>query len=220
MKRHVLAGGAWIDEDRSWLSQDDADAILGDLIAQESWGQYPIKVFGKDVMQPRLITWAGDLPYRYSSQTLAPRGYSPLVADLTRRVSEAVGVGFNHVLLNRYRNGKDHMGYHADDERELGLNPVIAALSLGVTRRFVLHQKKNRRKQRRYRLVHGSLLVMGGTIQHTWRHAVPKMSAVQGERINLTFRYLLGPPGCRSGSSRTDKARAESSENTPSTPSA
>ena len=76
MKRHTLAGGAWIDEDRTWLASDEANAMLRDLIANESWGQYPIKVFGKDVMQPRLITWAGDLPYRYSSQTLEPRAAS------------------------------------------------------------------------------------------------------------------------------------------------
>ena len=198
MKRHTLAGGAWIDEDRTWLASDEANAMLRDLIANESWGQYPIKVFGKDVMQPRLITWAGDLPYRYSSQTLEPRAASPLLAQLTERVSEVAGVPFNHVLLNRYRDGKDHMGYHADDERELGLNPVIAAISLGATRRFILHQKKNRRRQRRYRLVHGSLLVMGGTIQHTWRHALPGCNTCSEPRINLTFRRLLGPPGWRS----------------------
>jgi alkylated DNA repair dioxygenase AlkB len=102
---------------------------------------------------------------------------------------------FNHAVLNRYRDGGDHMGWHADDERELGQDPLIAALSLGAVRPFQLSPKRKRRTVRTLNLASGSLLVMGGALQHTWYHGVPVDRSASGERINLTFRKLLGPPG-------------------------
>jgi alkylated DNA repair dioxygenase AlkB len=196
-KRDDLPGDAWIDYDPNWIASDRASELLQQLLDELAWEQRPIMVFGKPVMQPRLIAWAGELPYRYSGQTLEVLPISGVLAQLTHAVSEAVGVPFNHVLGNRYRDGKDSMGWHADDERELGRQPVIAALSLGVGRKFMLHRKRNKRQKRHYTLSHGSLLVMGGACQHTWRHAVPKMTVVTDERINLTFRLLKGPPGWR-----------------------
>ena len=196
-KHAELPGDAWIDYAPGWIEPEQGRDLLQRLIDELPWEQRPINAFGKEVMQPRLIAWAGSLPYRYSGQTLEPRPLEGVLQELTSAVSEAVGAPFNHVLGNRYRDGRDHMGWHADDERELGRNPVIAALSLGVRRKFVLHRKRNKRQKRHYELAHGSLLVMGGACQHTWRHAVPKMGAVQGERINLTFRLLKGPPGWR-----------------------
>ncbi len=196
-KRDEMPGDAWVDYARGWIERDDATLLLDRLIEELDWQQRPIRVFGKDVMQPRLITWAGETPYRYSGQTLEPIPLDGILAELNAAVSEACGVPFNHVLGNRYRDGRDHMGWHADDERELGRQPIIAALSLGVRRKFVLHRKRNKRQKRHYELAHGSLLVMGGACQHTWRHTVPKMTNLVGERINLTFRLLKGPPGWR-----------------------
>jgi alkylated DNA repair dioxygenase AlkB len=154
-------------------------------------------VAGREIPQPRLMDWAGALPYRYSGQTLPPRELSPRLAALLARVAQATQAEFNHVVVNRYRDGRDTIGFHADDEPELGRSPLIASISLGAVRRFVLERKGRRRSRKNLRLGHGSLLVMGGTCQHTWYHAVPKDAECQKERLNLTFRLLKGPPGWR-----------------------
>lgn len=199
MQNFELSDGAFTTYDEEWLPRHVADAVLQTLTNEASWEQRPINMFGREIMQPRLISWAGDLPYRYSGQTLPPRAMTPVLEALTLRVQQVVGKPFNHVLLNRYRDGQDCMGMHADDEGELGRNPVIAALSLGVERDFVLAPREHRRRKekKRFALRHGSLLVMAGTIQHSWRHGVPRMNGVQGERINVTWRWLKGPPGWR-----------------------
>jgi alkylated DNA repair dioxygenase AlkB len=200
MQRKDLGRGAWMDIDQRWLDEDDATALLTELIDTE-WVQRPILVFGREIMQPRLISWAGELPYKYSGQTLPIRPLTDTLSKLCRAASDAADTEFNHVLLNRYRDGNDHMSYHADNEPELGKDPVIGALSVGFPRYFRL-RRKDKRRNHKVLLRHGSLLVMGGNIQHTWRHAVPKMAHAEGERINITFRRLLGPPGWRSKDAR------------------
>ncbi|TNE85603.1 MAG: alpha-ketoglutarate-dependent dioxygenase AlkB [Deltaproteobacteria bacterium] len=189
-----LTHGAWIAYDAQFLAPDEADAALAALLEELAWEQRANVVFGKEVVQPRLSAWAGAIPYRFSGQTLEPRAPSPTLAALSERVVDAVGHAFNHVVINRYRDGSDWIARHADNERELGYRPLIAALSLGATRRFELYRKKGRRTERK-RLTHGSLLVMGGSCQHTWRHALPKDPACTDERLNLTWRTLHGPPG-------------------------
>ena len=191
--RKELGAGAWYAYTPSWLEAAEARALHAQLREQVIWEERAIVMFGRQILQPRLVGWAGALPYRYSGQTLEPRAAPPVLAALTERVSEAVGVPFNHVLLNRYRDGRDHMGRHADDEPELGREPVIAAISLGAHRRFRL-EKKGQRVKRTLDLRHGSLLVMGGTIQHRWYHAVLKEPGCDQERINVTFRWLQRPP--------------------------
>lgn len=193
-----LLRGAWVDLAEDWV--DEVDAVFERLKAELQWEQRPIRVFGKEQMQPRLIGWAGELGYKYSGQTLEPRAWTPTVRALTERVSALTGTAFNHVLLNRYRDGMDMMGKHADNEPELGKDPLIAAISLGASRPFVLWPKDKRAKKsdkKTIRLEHGQLLVMGGNIQHTYRHGVPRVSGLREERINLTFRLLRGPPGWR-----------------------
>lgn len=195
-----LGHGAWTLYDPAWLSPEAAEALRLTLVRELEWEQRAIVALGKEVMQPRLIAWAGELAYHYSGQTLEPRPVPDCLAPVLERVRAELGEPFNHVLLNRYRDGHDRMSNHADNEPELGKDPTIAAVSLGVTRRFTLtpKDKRDRRKRRSLQLLDGSLLVMGGTLQHRWRHAVPAMPEVQGERINLTFRTLRGPPGWRS----------------------
>ena len=176
--RTELGRGAFYDYDATWLSEDEARDLFGELIETIPWEQRAIRVFGREVMQPRLIGWAGDVPYRYSGQTLEPRPIPAPLKPILSAVRAACNVPFNHILLNRYRDGHDNMGMHADNERELGRNPVIAALSLGTARRFVLRPKNRNAKHRaRLTLDDGSLLVMGGNTQHTWRHGVPKQKA-------------------------------------------
>ena len=190
-----LGAGAWLDYLPDFTPVPDADRVLAALRAELAWEQREIVLFGRAVLQPRLIAWTGTLPYRYSGQTLEPRVATRTTAALLDRVIEHTGVPFNHVLLNRYRDGADSIGLHADDEPELGRDPVVATLSLGATRRFVV---KPRRKHlgpgHSIDVDHGSLLVMGGTCQRHYVHGVPRQAAATGERISLTFRRVLRAP--------------------------
>ena len=196
--RIELGGGAWVEYRAGWIGPLDADRTLAALRDELAWEQREIVLFGRRVLQPRLIAWAGSLGYRYSGQTLEPRVATPTTAALLARVVEHARVPFNHVLVNRYRDGADSIGLHADDEPELGRDPVVATLSFGATRRFVL---KPRRAQlgpsHALDVEHGSLLVMGGTCQRHYVHGVPREARAAGERISLTFRRLLSTPSAR-----------------------
>jgi alkylated DNA repair dioxygenase AlkB len=193
--RIPLTAGAWLDYDAEWLPTDEADDALACLRRELDWEQREIVLFGRRILQPRLIAWAGDLAYRYSGQTLEPRPFTPTARGLLANVSARAGMTFNHVLVNRYRSGEDSMGLHSDDEPELGPDPLVAIVSLGTARRLVV---KPRRKQDRERhdlsLGHGALLVMGGTCQRHYVHGIPRQAGRQGERISLTFRHLLREP--------------------------
>ena len=190
-----LAAGTWVEYVLGWMGATEADGLLARLREEPAWEQREIVLFGRRVLQPRLIAWAGSLGYRYSGQTLEPREPTPPTAALMARVSERTGVPFNHVLLNCYRDGSDRIGLHADNEPELGLNPIVATLSLGATRRFVLKPRRpDHGPSRSLELHHGSLLVMGGACQRHYVHGVPRQSAAAGERISLTFRRLLRAP--------------------------
>jgi alkylated DNA repair dioxygenase AlkB len=199
--RTELTLGAWYELHEAWLAPADSARWQADLVRELRWEQRHIVLFGKPLLQPRLIAWAGELPYRYSGQTLEPRPWpaalAARLAELCARVSEASGAAFNHVLVNRYRDGKDSMGYHADAEPELGADPVVSTLSLGQTRRFLLRAERRARGERALALPlsAGSLLVMGGTCQRHYRHAIAREEAAAvGERLSLTFRRLLQAP--------------------------
>lgn len=190
-----LAGNSWVHYDPGWLAADEADRLLADCRSDLSWEQREIELFGRRILQPRLIAWGGALPYRYSGRTLEPRALPPVLAELMERVARAAGARFNHVLANRYRDGNDSMGLHADNEPELGEDPVVATVSLGDARRFVLTPKKRSRgAARELSPGHGALLVMGGECQRRYRHGVPRTRRPVGERISLTFRLLLHAP--------------------------
>lgn len=195
--RVALDPESWYDYYPGWLNETDATALQVHLTAALPWEHRSIFVFGREVPQPRLIAWAGDQPYRYSGQTLPERAWTERLRALNAQVEATAGHTFNHVLVNRYRDGHDRMGKHADDEPELGLCPLIASISLGARRRFVFHPKNPRGRKRVVWLEHGSLLIMGGTCQHRWYHSLPGATQLQEERINLTFRLLHGPPGWR-----------------------
>jgi alkylated DNA repair dioxygenase AlkB len=193
--RIPLARGAWLDHDPAWLSEDDADAALTALRGELEWEQREIVLFGRRILQPRLIAWAGEVGYRYSGQTLEPRAFTPAARRLLERVRAEAGAPFNHVLVNRYRTGEDSMGLHADDEPELGPDPRVATVSLGAGRRFLVKPRRKEDGPRQdLELGHGALLVMGGTCQRHYVHGVPRQASVTGERISLTFRRLLRAP--------------------------
>ena len=194
--RIALASGAWLEHEPGWIGPDEAPAALCALRDELDWEQREIVLFGRPVLQPRLIAWAGELGYRYSGQTLPPRPFTPALARLLDRVRARTGEPFNHVLANRYRDGGDSMGFHADDEPELGRDPVVAIVSLGTARRLAVKPRRGRGDPgHAFDLGHGALLVMGGTCQRHYVHGVPRQPSVQGERISLTFRRLLRAPG-------------------------
>jgi alkylated DNA repair dioxygenase AlkB len=191
-----LALGAWLEIEPGWIPPPDADRLLAALREELPWEQREIVLYGKRIMQPRLIAWGGERPYRYSGQTLEPRPLSPHLLPVMESVQQRTHVPFNHVLVNRYRDGLDSMGFHADDESELGENPLVATVSLGATRRFVLRPRRGRDfEPLAYELEHGSLLIMGGTCQRQYHHGIPRQPSVREERMSLTFRWLRADPG-------------------------
>src|SRR5262249_4942967 len=142
---------------------------------------------------PRLTAWYADpgIRYTYSGVTHQPLAWPDFVLPVKAKIEQGASQPFNSLLLNYYRSGKDSIGFHADDEPELGTNPLIASLALGATRSFILKHNQTREKVT-IDLTHGSLLIMAGTCQHFWKHGIPKTETEVGERINLTFRKTYG----------------------------
>jgi alkylated DNA repair dioxygenase AlkB len=176
-----------------FLPTPDATAVLEALASGPGWEQHRLMLFGRERLTPRLCAWYGDpdARYAYSGKALEPLPWTAPLAALRERLEVALGVRFNSVLANLYRNGADSMGWHSDDEASLGPQPVIASLSLGATRRFMLrHRRRRDVPPMSLLLEHGSLLLMVGDTQRHWHHAVPKTRQPVGTRINLTFRHV------------------------------
>lgn len=178
--------------DSAWLDPAFADLVQRALRVEVNWRQDVLNTPGGQVPFPRLTAWQGDpgAVYVYSGVRNTPSPWTSTVLMLRDRLQEKLGAKFNSVLLNCYRGGVDSMGWHADDEPELGNEPVIASVSLGATRTFELRHRKKALPWERYALAAGSLLVMKGTTQENWLHRVPKEPNAHGERINLTFRWV------------------------------
>lgn len=174
-----------------WLSPEQAQRCYQQLAQQLNWQQPAIKIFGKAVLIPRQQVWMGDphCSYKYSGVLFEPEPWHPLVWQLTDWVNQLCQTRFNSVLLNWYADGQQHMGWHSDDEAELGQNPQIASLSLGQQRFFDL-KHKNLGTQLKLELGDGALLLMAGQCQQYWQHRVPKMASATKGRINLTFREI------------------------------
>lgn len=157
------------------------------------WKHEAIRMFGKMVMQPRFTAWYGDegKSYTYSGLKMNPLPWNDGLFQLKTKIEELVQSSFNSVLLNFYRDGNDHMGWHSDNEPELGKNPIIASLNLGASRRFLFRRNSNHTEKVEVSLNHGSLLLMKGQTQHFWQHSLPKQAKSNSIRINLTFRTIL-----------------------------
>ncbi|WP_233855605.1 alpha-ketoglutarate-dependent dioxygenase AlkB family protein [Paraburkholderia sp. HD33-4] len=180
-----------VDWHPDWLAPAEAERLLARVIDEVQWRQDMMGTPAGRVALPRLTAWQGepDAVYVYSGIRNVPQAWTPAVAELKAAAEATSGARFNSVLLNRYRSGADSMGWHADREPELGRQPVIASVSLGVARRFDLQHNRSGVVQS-FSLKGGSLLVMKGDTQAQWRHRVPKEPRVSGERINLTFRWV------------------------------
>jgi len=175
----------------SFFSKVESDFYLKDLTDNILWKQESMNMYGKRINFPRLTAWYGenDKPYSFSGITLNPLPWSTNLLEIKNRIEPKAGVIFNSVLLNRYRDGNDSISWHTDAEPELGRNPVIASVNFGETRNFQLRHIETKEKIE-IELVHGSLLIMQGELQHFWQHQVPKTSRKVKERINLTFRVI------------------------------
>lgn len=171
-------------------------SVLDELISSVPWQAESVMLRGQRYPQPRLIAWYGDLgcSYTYSGLTLSPLPWSDTLLDLRNRVEKVTTTRFNSVLLNYYRDHRDSMGLHSDDEPELGPAPVIASLSLGEQRTFILRHRRDRQQRAvRIELASGSVLLMKGETQKNWRHGIDKQSRPCGPRVNLTFRRIILP---------------------------
>lgn len=170
----------------------DSDRLFADLHQHVAWKQEQVKLFGKRIDQPRLCAWYGDAgaTYTYSGIHLVPNPWTPPLNEIKTAIETALGVPFNSVLVNLYRDQRDTVSWHSDDEHGLGHNPTIASVSFGAARTFQFKHKTDRTLRRAVELTHGSLLVMADGTQTNWLHRIPRTTRVLGPRINLTFRLM------------------------------
>lgn len=176
-----------------FLGENEASELYDILLSKTPWRQDKIKLFGRKINIPRLQAWYGenDATYQYSGIQLEPMGWTSELLALKERVESETNTVFNSALVNLYRTGQDSNSWHADNEPELGSDPVIASLSLGATRRFKLRHNNERKTFIDLELNHGSLLIMAGSTQSCWKHCLPKTAREISPRINLTFRKII-----------------------------
>lgn len=175
-----------------WIEPDKALELFGFLKESIPFTQESLVLFGKEKMQPRLLSYHGDSEavYSYSGRRYEPKPWTAELKRIRDRLESESVYRFNAVLVNYYRDGNDSMGFHADDERELGRYPVVATVSLGAERTFVLKPKDGGEERERVSLKNGSLLIMRGDTQHVWKHGIPKQPSKTDGRISLTFRRV------------------------------
>lgn len=176
---------------REFYSKPQADRLFQQLLTEITWQQEQLQIYGRLVDVPRLMCWYGDpgAHYRYSGSDHAPHPWTPTLSLIKTDIETICDYQFNSVMANLYRDGRDSMGCHADDEKELGINPLIASLSLGENRLLRFRQKRGK-KTLEIELGNGDLLIMAGELQHHWRHELPKTRKTKQARINLTFRRI------------------------------
>jgi len=175
----------------NYFSQADSNRLLKSLTDNILWQQDQIKMYGKTINLPRLTAWYGadDLTYTYSGIQMKPNAWTADLLEIKNKIEQEAKVEFTGVLLNLYRNGRDSMAWHCDDEPELGKNPVIGSVSFGATRTFRFRHLQDKIVEK-VALSHGSFILMQGATQHNWEHEIPKTSKPLSPRINLTFRVI------------------------------
>lgn len=182
--------GPLLTYDPDFLPRDVADALLAEFMADTPWRQETTMMYGRELPVPRLTSWHGDADYTYSNRRHVAAPWTPSLLRLKELAEAEAQTRFNSVLLNLYRDGRDSVAWHADDEADLGPAPIVASISLGAPRAFKLKHRRNEYKPLTLTLDHGSCLVMGAGLQHDWLHAVPKTERPVGPRVNLTYRWI------------------------------
>jgi alkylated DNA repair dioxygenase AlkB len=175
----------------NFFPKSESDILLKGLRNNIVWKQESMNMYGKKINFPRLTAWYGnnDKSYSFSGIILQQLPWTSEILLIKNKIELISKTVFNSVLLNLYRDGNDSISWHTDAEKELGINPIIASVNFGATRKFQLRHIKTKEKLE-IELTHGSLLIMQGELQHFWQHQVPKTSKPVGERINLTFRVI------------------------------
>jgi len=175
-----------------FFSLPESDHYFENLMKEIEWKQEPIFIFGKSVMQPRLTAWYGDpdKSYQYSGITMHPKNWTNVLLEIKQKIETLSPVAFNSALLNQYRHEKDSVGWHRDNEKSLGINPVIGSVSFGAPRKFLFRYYADKSIQHSFELTHGSFLLMQGETQNYWEHCIPKQNHKTGPRINMTFRVI------------------------------
>lgn len=195
MESIEFSPAGWVRFWPNFLSPEKAEQVFEQLTESLHWEQHAIRMFGRLVNQPRLTAFYGErgVSYRYSGLQFSAIEWVGPMHELACQIAELTEHQFNSVLCNLYRDGQDSMGWHADDEPELGTNPVIASVSLGACRQFDFKPKEGViGTKRSIWLTSGSCLLMGGDLQHHWLHQIPKTKRINEPRINLTFRWIPG----------------------------
>lgn len=177
----------------NFFTKETADDLFQKLLDETPWQHDEITIFGKKITQPRLTCLFGNegKPYSYSGLTMHPHAWNPTLIFIKDKVEQVANKNFTTVLANLYRNEKDSNGWHADNEKELGRNPIIASISLGETRKFQINHHTNKEYKCNLELTHGSLLLMKEGSQIHYKHQIPKAAQPKKPRINLTFRTIL-----------------------------
>jgi alkylated DNA repair dioxygenase AlkB len=192
LKNNILPfdGEAYLDN--QYFSSNEAGAYFNQINQDTEWQQKEIRLFGKLIQQPRLMAWHGDknITYQYSNLRLVTKPWTPVLTTLKNTIERDLGHTFNAVLLNCYRNGHDYMGWHRDNEKVLGLQPLIVSISFGAKRIFKFRHYYNKQLSEKLELDNGSLLIMQGETQNYWSHSLPKSLRITEPRINLTFRNI------------------------------
>lgn len=192
---HEIPGGSHAYE-RNFLTEEEGTALLESALAFPEWSRDTFKKFGEVHLAKRQTIWFGDpgAIYRYAGVTRHPLPWPTCLATVRDRVRERVGQPFNGALANLYADGKERLGWHADAERDLVPDPVIASVSVGATRRFLLRNIECKELQREFELEHGSLFVMGAGTQSHWKHRAPEAARCTEPRVNFTFRCVIVRP--------------------------
>ena len=188
----IKLSNAEIDYTPAFFNLEESRELFEAIYHQTNWIEDDIKVYGKLYKQPRLTAFYAnnDKAYGYSNISMSPQPFTPVLNAIKLKIEKATEMTFSSCLLNLYRDGQDSNGWHADDEKELGENPVIASLSLGADRLFHLKHKNIKTLKHKLTLQNGSLLLMKGETQHHWLHQIPKTKKLIDKRINLTFRLI------------------------------
>jgi len=191
----IILQGGQLSLYRNFFSISDSDFYFDRLHKEIKWKQEQIIMYGKINPIPRLSAWYGDegTSYTYSGIAMSPSPWTSLLLEIRQQLNDLSGNDFNSLLANLYRDGNDSVGWHADDEAELGENPTIASLSFGESRRFLMKQKGNEGEKLSLDLNNGDLLIMKGATQQNWLHQIPRSRKQLGARINLTFRSITSP---------------------------
>ena len=190
----IKADNLYVEYIENFFDFDQSQLYMEHLTNDIKWKREKIRMWGKEIVTKKRIAWYADKgkSYTYSGSTFRPDQWSELLLEIKKYVEQYMNFQFNSVLLNEYPNGKVGMGWHSDDERELGIDPIIASLSFGANRDFIFKHKTDKSFENiKIHLKSGSLLLMLGSTQHHWKHSLPKRLKVREPRINLTFRKIL-----------------------------